>query len=103
MPKDKKVDNLQQKEDLLRELTEFSQIFNTESEVEEEETLFTFTSEARSETPAPPEPARSPKNPYGLHDIITFCEHPYFLGQTLTPMQKIILKAWCMGSEGINT
>lgn len=100
MAKDKKPDNLQQKEDLLRELTEFSQVFNTSAEVEEEETLFAFNSEARSETPAPPEPAKSPKNPYGLHDIITFCEHPYFLGLTLTPMQKIILKTWCMGSEG---
>lgn len=100
MAKDKKQDSLQQKEDLLRELTEFSQVFNTDAEIAEEETLFTFTSQARSETPAPPEPAKSPKNPYGLHDIITFCEHPYFLGQTLTPMQKIILKAWCMGSEG---
>jgi intein/homing endonuclease len=100
MAKDKKQDSLQQKEDLLRELTEFSQVFNTDAEIAEEETLFTFTSQARSETPAPPEPAKSPKNPYGLHDIITFCEHSYFLGQTLTPMQKIILKAWCMGSEG---
>lgn len=99
MSKEKKPDSIQQREELLRELTEFSQTFNS-AEDAEAESLFTFSSEARSETPSPPEPAKSPKNPYGLHDIITFCEHPYFLGQTLTPMQKIILKGWSMGSEG---
>jgi hypothetical protein len=99
MAKDKKPDNIQQKEDLLRELTEFSQMFNSE-ESKAEEDIYDFSSQARSETPPPPDAFKSPKNPYGLQDIITFCEHPYYLGQTLTPMQKIILKAWCMGSEG---
>ncbi|MBS1722388.1 MAG: hypothetical protein JSS66_05215 [Armatimonadetes bacterium] len=96
---DKKQEDFQRRENLLRELTEFDQTFRQPGD-EEEESLKEFRAQPRAEVPPPPDPPKSAKNPYGLQDIITFVEHDYFLGQTLTPMQKVILKAWYMGSEG---
>lgn len=48
----------------------------------------------------PDEPETSKYNPDGIHDIITFAEHPYFLGQKLHPWQKLILILLYMGIEG---
>lgn len=48
----------------------------------------------------PPAPPKNLHNPDGIVDIITFCEHPYFLNLKLTPWQKIILKAFYMGTHG---
>jgi len=39
-------------------------------------------------------------NPFGWVDIITFCESPLYLGHTLHPWQKIILKVFYMGTRG---
>jgi hypothetical protein len=39
-------------------------------------------------------------NPYDIIDIVTFCEHPYYLGEKLFPWQKIILKIFYMGQPG---
>lgn len=56
---------------------------------------------SRSSNAEPPEaPEKNRKNPFGWVDIITFAEHPYFLGLNLTPWQKIILKVFYSGREG---
>jgi len=39
-------------------------------------------------------------NPFGWIDIITFCESPLYLGMTLHPWQRIILKIFYMGERG---
>lgn len=54
----------------------------------------------RRDIPPPPSPEINKYNPDGIHDIITFTTHPYFLGQTLHPWQSLILKLLYMGSEG---
>jgi hypothetical protein len=52
--------------------------------------------------PPPEKPADSgtPRNPDGIVDIVTFCEHPHFLKLRLTPWQKVILKSFYCGEEG---
>ncbi|MFM9449557.1 hypothetical protein, partial [Streptomyces acidiscabies] len=49
---------------------------------------------------APPTPEKNVRNPHGIVDILTFCEHPYFLNQRLTPWQKMILKLFYAGTDG---
>lgn len=47
-----------------------------------------------------PIPKDTENNPYDIIDIVTFCEHPYYLGEKLFPWQKIILKIFYMGQPG---
>lgn len=55
---------------------------------------------ARSDAAPPPDPEKTIRNPDGIHDVITIAEDPYFLGLTLTPWQRIILKLFYGGSSG---
>ena len=56
----------------------------------------------RAEVPPPESPhfEKSKYNPDGLVDIVTFCEHPYYCALRLYPWQRLILKAFYMGSPG---
>lgn len=54
----------------------------------------------RTNQSPPPQPEISKYNPDGIVDIITFCTHPYFLGQTLHPFQSLALKLFYLGTEG---
>lgn len=54
----------------------------------------------RNDAVAPPEPEITRQNPYGVQDVITFCEHPFFLGLRLTPWQRMILKLFYSGTRG---
>ena len=49
---------------------------------------------------APSKQLKDKYNPDGIVDVITFCEHPYYLNQPLTPWQKIILKIFYGNSVG---
>ena len=55
---------------------------------------------SRRDAKPPEDPAPDKFNPDGIHDIITFAEHPYFCNQTLHPWQKLILVLLYMGSPG---
>lgn len=96
---DKQREALQKKDKLARELAEFDRVFTPAEELDDE-TLFEVRPVPRAEVPAPPEPPKTLQNPFGLHDIMTFAEHPYFLDLTLTPMQKVILKSFFAGEQG---
>ena len=50
--------------------------------------------------PPLPDDAGTYDNPDGLIDILTFCEHPYFLNLKLTPWQRIIVKTFYSGTTG---
>lgn len=87
----------EQKNQMLRALAELEQHLSGEAQNGETPDI---DLQPRNEAPPPPEPERSARNPYGFHDILTFAEHPYFLGETLTPVQKIILTSFFKGTPG---
>lgn len=91
-PSDLKDAN-QQKQRMLQELFKFEQ--ETASEDDEIQ-----VKDNRELISSPPEPEKSNLNPDGVVDIVTFCEHPYFLGLKLTPWQKLICKAFYSGTPG---
>ena len=83
----------QAKHRLLQELYKFEQETATEEDV-------VINNVDRDFVSAPPTIEPTDTNPDGLVDIITFCEHPYFLGLKLTPWQKLICKAFYSGTPG---
>ena len=91
-PSDLKDAN-QQKQRMLQELFKFEQ--ETASEDDEIQ-----VKDNRELISSPPEPEKNNLNPDGVVDIVTFCEHPYFLGLKLTPWQKLICKAFYSGTPG---
>jgi hypothetical protein len=80
------------KQKMLQELLKF------EIETGDEE----FNVNSRDLAISPPEIQKSFTNPDGIVDIVTFCEHPYFLNLKLTPWQKLICKAFYSGTHGNN-
>lgn len=50
--------------------------------------------------PPPSQGAETDENPDSIVDILTFCEHDYYLGLRLTPWQGLILKTFYMGTPG---
>ena len=81
-------DQNQAKQRMLAELFKFEQETASDEEIE------VSIMDKRDLASAPPEREKSLANPDGIVDIITFCEHPYFLGLKLTPWQKLICKAF---------
>lgn len=66
-----------------------------------DEELIELLSYTKRENVLPPHnPEKSLSNPDGIVDIITFCEHPYFLGLQLTPWQRLVVKAFYSGTDG---
>lgn len=83
------------KQQVMRDFNAFIQMVDEERGNES-----TSYQEARASISAPPEPEKNFRNPDGLVDVVTFCEHPYFLNLRLTPWQKLILKLFYCGSPG---
>lgn len=80
------------KQKLLQDFYQFEQEVGDDSELD--------LTEKRDLIVAPPNPEKNFSNPDGIVDIITFCEHPYFLGLKLTPWQRLICKAFYSGTHG---
>ena len=87
-------DQNQAKQRMLAELFKFEQETASDEEIE------VSIMDKRDLASAPPEREKTLANPDGIVDIITFCEHPYFLGLKLTPWQKLICKAFYSGTHG---
>ena len=87
-------DQNQAKQRMLAELFKFEQETASDEEIE------VSMMDKRDLASAPPEREKTLANPDGIVDIITFCEHPYFLGLKLTPWQKLICKAFYSGTHG---
>jgi hypothetical protein len=80
------------KQKMLQELYRFEQEVGDSTDLD--------LTDKRDLITAPPVPDKNYLNPDGIVDIVTFCEHPYFLGLKLTPWQKLICKAFYSGSAG---
>ena len=93
--KDKQQQDLGSKQQALREFNAFIQNVEKESG-----TTSSLSRTPRSDMAPPPEPIKGIKNPDGIVDVITFCEHPHFLNLRLTPWQRLILKLFYCGTEG---
>ena len=85
-------DQAQAKQRMLQELFKFEQL--TASDEDE------IDNSNRDLAASPPEIEKTNLNPDGVVDIVTFCEHPYFLGLKLTPWQRLICKAFYSGTPG---
>ena len=62
--------------------------------------LVKMISQARGEEGIDPSGKEHDTNPFGWVDIITFCESQLYLGHTLHPWQRIIMKIFYMGTRG---
>jgi hypothetical protein len=79
-----------------------SEVLQHIKEVEGEDFIpFALEFESRTAVPPPKPPdVDVANNPFGVVDIITFAEHPYFLGLNLFPWQKLALKGFYSGLYG---
>jgi len=88
------------KNEWLRELNQVIEEIDAKTSAEELNGIYEYTVENRYSVLPPPEPEKNKYNPDGIYDILTVAEHPYFLGLTLTPWQRLTLKICYMGTPG---
>lgn len=84
--------------DTLNELMEFEKAATGKTEEEIMDGVLQKTNVTRNVAPIAPE--KNKFNPHGIADVVTFCEHPYYLNLKLHPWQRIILKIFYSGTEG---
>jgi hypothetical protein len=90
----------QRRKDIERQTKQYQDLLALEMKWQEEEDYDAELPIDLREAAPPPEPEVSKYNPDGIHDIITFAQHPFFCGQKLHPWQLLALKLFYMGTEG---
>jgi len=106
-PGDERKQKAEAVEQMRRSLAAFEQAAHeierngkTPEEYEDPEDDLPVARFRRHDTPPPASPPKDKFNPDGIVDIITFCEHPYFLNLRLTPWQRLIVKCFYAGTHG---